>query len=118
FGGGPSERRFKPIALVSGGWASDPHDVVIDTDTAAKHAYKIGDTIKAKGNGAVGSYTIVGLGKLSGVSIGGATMAAFDVATARTILQKQGYDTISVAAKPGISQPRLAPEIQPVLPPH
>jgi len=118
FGVDPSQSRFNPITLVSGRWASDPHDVVIDTDTAAKHAYKIGDTIKAKGNGAVGTYTIVGLGKLTGVSIGGATMAAFDVATARTVLQKQGYDTISVAAKPGISQARLAREIEPVLPPH
>src|SRR5262249_642735 len=50
------------------------------------------------------------------VSIGGATIAVFDVATARTILQQQGYDTISVAAKPGISQARLTREIAPVLP--
>src|SRR5262249_61034487 len=95
FGVDPSQSRFNPITLVSGRWASDPHEVVIDTNTAAKHAYKIGDTIKAKGNGAVGMYTIVGLGKLSGVSIGGATMAALEVPNARTILHKQGYHTIS-----------------------
>jgi len=118
FGVDPSQGRFTPISLVAGRWASDPHEVVIDTNTATKHDYKIGDTIKAKGNGALGTYRIVGLGKLSGVSIGGATLAAFDVATARTILQKQGYDAISVAAQPGISQARLAREIEPVLPPH
>jgi putative ABC transport system permease protein len=116
FGVDPSQSRFNPITLVTGRWASDPHEVVIDTNTAAKHHYAVGDSIRAKGNGPLRSYTIVGLGKLSGVSIGGATMAVFDVATARTILQEQGYDTISVAAKPGISQARLVREIAPVLP--
>jgi putative ABC transport system permease protein len=118
FGVDPSQSRFNPITLVAGRWASDPHEVVIDTDTAANHHYAVGESIRAKGNGPLGTYRIVGLGKLSGVSIGGATMAVFDVATARTILQKQGYDAISVAAKPGVSQARLAREIAPVLPAH
>src|SRR5262245_29884111 len=107
FGVDPSQSRFNPITLVTGRWASGPHEVVIDTNTAARHHYAVGHTIRAKGNGPLRTYTIVGLGKLSGVSIGGATMAVFDVATARTILGKRGYDTISVAAKPGTSQARL-----------
>jgi putative ABC transport system permease protein len=118
FGVEPSQSRFNPITLVTGRWASGPHEVVIDADTAAKHHYAVGDSIRAKGVGPLGTYTIVGLGKLSSVSIGSATIAVFDVATARTILQKQGYDTISVAAKPGISQARLAREVAPVLPAH
>src|SRR5262249_24962472 len=36
FGVDPSQSRFNPITLVTGRWASDPHEVVIDTDTAAK----------------------------------------------------------------------------------
>jgi putative ABC transport system permease protein len=118
FGVDPSQSRFNPITLVTGRWASGPHEVVIDTGTAAKHHYAVGDSIRAKGKGPLRPYRIVGLGKLSGVSIGGATMAIFDVATARTILQEQGYDSISVAAKPGISQARLVREIAPVLPAH
>ena len=118
FGVDPNESRFDPITLVSGRWPSDAHQVVIDSDTAAKHHYAVGDSIGAKGNGPLRSYTVVGLGKLSGVSIGGATLAVFDVATARRILEQQGYDAISVAAKPGISQARLAGEIEPVLPSH
>lgn len=116
FGVDPRQGRFNPIKLVSGRWASGPNEVVIDTETAAQHLYAVGDSIRAKGNGQLGTYTIVGLGKLSSVSIGSATLAAFDVTTARAILQKQGYDTISVAAKPGISQADLAREIAPVLP--
>src|SRR5215831_3522270 len=118
FGVDASQSRFNPITLVTGRWASGPHEVVIDTSTAARHHYAVGDSIRAKGNGPLRPYRIVGLGKLSGVSIGSATISVFDVATARTILQKQGYDTISVAAKPGISQARLVREIAPVLPAH
>ena len=117
FGIDPSQPRFNPITLASGHWAQGPGQVVIDTATAANEHYKVGDAIAAKGDGPVKSYTVVGLGKISGVSIGGATLAVFDVPTAASILNKSGYDGISVAAKPGVSEPRLAAEIKPLLPP-
>lgn len=117
FGIDPSQPRFNPITLVAGHWAAGPRQVVVDTATAANKHYKVGDSIAAKGDGPVKSYTVVGLGKISGVSIGGATLAVFDVPTAASILNKSGYDSISVAAKPGISQNRLAAEIKPLLPP-
>jgi putative ABC transport system permease protein len=117
FGIDPSQPRFNPITLTSGHWADGPGQVVIDTATAAHQHYKVGDTIAAKGDGPIKSYAVVGLGKISGVSIGGATLAVFDVPTAASILNKTGYDDISVAAKPGVSQTRLAAEIKPLLPP-
>jgi putative ABC transport system permease protein len=117
FGIDPSQPRFNPITLTSGHWAEGPRQVVIDTGTAANEHYKVGDTIAAKGDGPIKSYTVVGLGKIGGVSIGGATLAVFDVPTAASILDKTGYDNISVAAKPGVSQTRLAAEIKPLLPP-
>ena len=116
FGIDPSQSRFNPITLASGHWAAGPRQVVIDTTTAAQSTIGWGDTIAAKGDGPVKSYTVVGLGKISGVSIGGATMAVFDLPTAASILNKSGYDNISVAAKPGVSQNRLAAEIKPLLP--
>src|SRR6516164_9839581 len=117
FGIDPREPRFNPITLASGHWAAGPRQVVIDTATAANKHYKLGDTISAKGDGPLRSYTVVGLGKINGVSIGGATLAVFDVPTAESILDKSGYDDISVAAKPGVSPTRLATEIKPLLPP-
>jgi len=116
FGIDPSQPRFNPITLASGHWAEGPRQVVIDTNTAANKHYKVGDTISAKGDGPIKPYTVVGLGKISGVSIGGATLAVFDVPTAASILHKTGYDNISVASKPGVSQRRLAAEIKPLLP--
>ena len=117
FGIDPSQPRFNPITLTSGHWAQGPGQVVIDTVTAANEHYKVGDAIAAKGDGAMKTYTVVGLGKISGVSIGGATLAVFDVPTAASILNKSGYDDISVAAKPGVSERRLAGEIKSLLPP-
>ena len=102
FGIDPASARFNPITLASGRWAKGPGQVVIDTATATHEHYKLGDTIAAKGDGPVRSYTVVGLGKISGVSIGGATLAVFDVPTAASILNKSGYDGISVAARPGV----------------
>ncbi|MBV8997561.1 MAG: FtsX-like permease family protein [Solirubrobacterales bacterium] len=116
FGIDPRQPRFNPITLASGHWADGPRQVVIDTATAAHKHYKVGDTISAKGDGPVRSYTVVGLGKINGVSIGGATLAVFDVPTAASILGKSGYDDISIAATPGVSQTRLAAEIKPLLP--
>ncbi len=117
FGIDPSQPRFNPITLASGHWAVGPGQVVIDTATAAGEHYRVGDTIAAKGDGPVKSYTVVGVGKIGGVSIGGATLAIFDVPTAAAVLHKSGYDDISVAARPGVSQARLAAEIEPLLPP-
>jgi putative ABC transport system permease protein len=116
FGVDPSETRFDPVALVSGHWARGSHQVVIDSGTAANHHYRLGATIGAKGASRLAYYRIVGIGKISGISIGGATMAIFDVPTARAILDQPGFDEISVAAKAGVSEARLAAEIRLLLP--
>jgi putative ABC transport system permease protein len=117
FGVDPSQPRFNPITLASGHWAAGPGQVVIDTATAANQHYELGDEISANGDGPVRSYTVVGLGKINGVSTGGATLAVFDVPTAASILGRSGYDDISVSAKSGVSPTRLAAEIKPLLPP-
>ncbi len=117
FGVDPKESRFNPLALTAGKWASAADEVVIDSATASKKHYAIGATIGAKADGPVEKYKVVGIATINGVSIGGATLAAFDVPTAQAILNKPGQlDGISVAAKPGVSEAKLADEIRPVLP--
>jgi putative ABC transport system permease protein len=116
FGVDPTQPRFNPITLVAGHWPHGPNQVVIDSGTAANHHYRLGDTIGAKGASRLAYYKVVGTGKISGISIGGATMAIFDVPTARAILEQPGFDEISVAAKAGVSEARVAAEIRPLLP--
>ena len=55
----------------------------------------------------------------SSTSIGGATLAFFDLPTAQALFDKRGeLDQIDVAAKPGISKQALIAQVQKVLPPH
>ncbi len=117
FGVDPSETRFNPITLVAGHWAQGPNQVVIDSGTAANHHYRLGETIGAKGASRLADYTVVGIGEISGISIGGATLAIFDVPTAGAIFDQPGFDEISVAAKAGVSEARMAAEIRRLLPP-
>ncbi len=67
----------------------------------------------------VQQYKIAGIVKLGDVSsIGGATMAIFDLPTAQKLFDKVGkYDTINVAAKQGVSPAQLVAQIRPILPP-
>lgn len=82
-------------------------------------AYDVRDTIQAKGNtGPIDHYTITGLVELPGVSLGSATIAMFDVATAQALLGKQGrYGSISVIGKPDVTPELLATQIRPLLSP-
>jgi putative ABC transport system permease protein len=117
FGVDPHSKQYNPISLTTGQWASGPSEVVIDTRTAGKHHYKVGDRIGAKANGPIRSYTITGLATIKGVSIGGATLAVFDVPTVQRILNEPGrYDGIAALAKSGVTPTRLAAEIAPSLP--
>ena len=63
-------------------------------------------------------FTIAGTVKFGGVSsLGGATMAVFATPTAQQVFNKQGrYDTIQVAARPGVTPQQLLAEIRPLLP--
>ena len=115
----PKQPRFSPLTLTTGRWAAGPNEIVIDSNTATKHNYAVGDRIGAKGEGPVHQYTVTGIGKLGGAGFGGlVTLAAFDLKTAQQVLDREGsLDAISVAAKPGVSQDELARAIRPLLPP-
>jgi putative ABC transport system permease protein len=117
FGVDPAQPRFSPIRLTTGTWARGGDQVVIDSVSAEKHHYAVGDSIAAKADGPVRRYTISGIGKLGGATIGGLTIAAFDLPTAQAVLHKRGrLDEIDVAAARGVSQPQLVRRVQPLLP--
>src|SRR5689334_21132371 len=80
--------------------------------------YTVGDTIKASGSNAAIEYSGSGIASDGSVeSLGGASLAIFDLPTAQKLFEKQGaYDSISVKAKPGVSPQALKREIKPLLP--
>ncbi len=109
--------RFNPLTLVEGEWP-EPDQVVIDKETAGKEDFEVGETIGIQAEGPVQRLSISGIMQFSsGLSIGGATLAGFDLPTAQRLMRKDGrLDEIAVASKAGVTDPELVREIQEILP--
>ena len=76
---------------------------MIDEATADKENFDVGETIGVQGDGPVERLRISGIVRFGSVStIGGATLAGFDLPTAQRIFDKEGkLDEIAVAAAAG-----------------
>jgi putative ABC transport system permease protein len=119
FGIDTTQPRFNPLRLTEGRWASGGGEVVIDAATARKHGFDVGETVGVSARGPVRRYRIAGIAKYGSVdSLGGATIAVFTIPAAQRLLGKQGrLDSISLAARPGISQEQMVGQVRPLLPP-
>jgi putative ABC transport system permease protein len=118
FGFDPDQPRFNPMKLKQGSWASGPHQIVIDAGTASKYHFKVGEPISVSAQGPTRRFQITGIARFGSVdSIGNATFGVFDVPTAQKLLRKEGqFDSIFLAAKPGVTPERLVREVKPLLP--
>lgn len=108
---------FNPLALVRGSWPA-ANEVVIDQSTAGKEDIKIGDIVGVQAEGPVRRLNVSGIVKFGSVAtIGGATLAGFDLNTAQKLFGEPGkLDEIAVSAKPGVTDPVLLRQIREVLP--
>ena len=109
---------FNPLTLIKGRW---PHgdEVVIDKSVAHKEHFAVGQTIGVEAEGPVRHLRVAGIVKFGSVStIGGATLAGFDLPTAQKLFAKPGQlDEIAVKAKPNVSTDELLAQIRGILPP-
>ena len=114
----PSQPRFNSLTLVAGSWPK-AGEIVIDSGTAKKKHFEPGQTIGVQSRGPVERLRISGLVHFGAVaSIGGATLAGFDLRTAQKLFDKEGeLDQIRVAKKAGVTQAALLAQIRSVLPP-
>ncbi len=96
----PTQPEFNSLTLSSGAWPKDG-EVVVDTATAAKKNLSAGQEIGVQAEGPVENFRISGLVKFGAVdTIGGATLAGFDLPTAQRLFGKTGkLDQIRVAAQ-------------------
>jgi putative ABC transport system permease protein len=128
FGGAPNlgfsisngASRFNPLSLVEGRWPQGDQ-VVIDRETAKKKHFAVGQTIGVQAEGPVVQLRISGLVKFgtSDLTIGGATLAGFDVPTAQRLFNKPGqFDEIDIAAKQTTTPAQLAKQVETVVPPN
>jgi putative ABC transport system permease protein len=110
--------QFSPLKLKTGRWPEGPRQVALDAGTAASENFRVGDTVTVSALGAKRRYEVTGIASFGGVdSLGGATMAIWDLPTAQTVLHKQGrFDGISIAAKESTSPAALIRAVQPLVP--
>jgi putative ABC transport system permease protein len=113
----PAHPDFNILTLVAGSWPR-AGQVVIDQSTAQKKHIAVGQTIGVQARGPVEALRITGLVKFGAVaSIGGATLAGFDLSTAQHLFGKQGkLDEILIAGKTGVSSQQLVADVQKILP--
>jgi putative ABC transport system permease protein len=113
-----AQPQFSPLELQSGAWAKGASQVVVDAGTADKGTLAVGDTVKVATLGVTKPYEVTGIATFGDVdSLGGATMAIFDVPTAQALLHKEGvYDGISLQAKDGTSPAELVKSVEPLVP--
>ena len=125
YGGAPNlgfaiadgESVFNPLTLVEGTWPG-PDEVVVDKETASKEDFEVGETIGVQAEGPVERLRVAGIVQFSsGLTIGGATLAGFDLPTAQRLMKKEGrLDEIAVAARPGVADAELVRQIEEILP--
>ncbi len=113
----PTKPRFNTLTLVDGSWPA-AGEVVVDISTARKKHLEAGRTIRVQAEGPAQRFRISGLVRFGGAaSLGGATLAGFDLRTAQRLFDKEGQlDQIRVSARPGVTPEQLVQEIRPILP--
>lgn len=121
FGRDPSTIDQKDaFQIIDGRWAKGPDEVTIDVASAKKAHVSVGDTIRVEGSGPLQRFRVVGLLQWgSSNSLGGATMAVFDLPTAQNLFGLRGrLSEIDVNAAAGVTPAQLVARIRPLLPPH
>jgi putative ABC transport system permease protein len=104
--------------LVEGAAPTTSDQVAIDAGTAKTHDLTVGERIVVLFQGPKREFTISGVFRIGQTdSLLGATAAAFDLATAQEVMDRQGtYDFLSVVADEGVSAGTLRSRVSEVLP--
>jgi putative ABC transport system permease protein len=112
------ESQFNPLTLLEGAWPR-ANEVAVDKQTAADQGFEIGETIGVQAEGPVRRMRLAGIFEFaSGLSIGGATLAGFDLPTAQGLFDKVGkLDEIAIASTPNLPPAELVSQVEEILPP-
>lgn len=104
--------------LAGGHAPSGKDEVAIDSETAKRAGYKVGDTVRISVDGPVLTPTITGVFTTDDGNVAaGGSLALFDTATAQKLFGKAGtYDEIDVKAAAGTSQSALKSALDKALP--
>ncbi|WP_369366602.1 ABC transporter permease [Streptomyces sp. CG4] len=106
--------------LVSGHAPHGKGEVLLDSKTAKRAGYQVGDTVRLSVDGPVLTPTISGIFTTDDGNVAaGGSLALFDTPTAQKLFGKKGgYDEIDVKAAAGTSQSALKSALDSALPSH
>ncbi|WP_406170002.1 ABC transporter permease [Streptomyces sp. NBC_00996] len=104
--------------LTSGHAPKGTGEVAIDSETAKRAGYKVGDTVRLSVDGPVLTPTVTGIFTTDDGNVAaGGSLALFDTATSQKLFHSVGsYDEIDVKAAPGTSQTALRNALDDVVP--
>jgi len=113
-----SDTELNIATLREGTGPAGPGEVAIDAGTAENNDFRLGEAVDILFVGPRQTFRIVGIFGFDQVdSLLGATVAAFDTATAQQVLDAEGqFDSIEAAAAPGVSQADLLAAINATIP--
>ncbi|MFF4035712.1 ABC transporter permease [Streptomyces sviceus] len=106
--------------LAEGAAPHGANQVAIDSETAKRAGYKVGDTVRISVDGPVLRPVVTGIFTTDDGNVAaGGSLALFDTATAQKLFGKPGtYDEIDVKAASGTSQTALRAALEKALPAH
>ncbi len=111
-----TEKSLSPNTLVDGRAATGPDEIMIDIDSAEKAGHRVGDTISVLTPGPRVDAELVGTFRFGEGGLAGASLTAFDTATAQELLTAPGQFTgIGVAAAEGVDNDELADRVADVV---
>ena len=107
-----------PLQIRSGEAPAQPEEVAIDANTARKAGLEVGEKVQIVTQTGSATYTLSAIVGLEGAdTIGGATFALFDLATAQRLFDREGlFDQIYVVGREGTSAASVASAITAILP--
>ena len=83
-----------------------PNEVLMDSGTARRHGFHVGDRVQVLLDGPAREFRIVGLFGLGDLlDVGGVTFAVFDLETGQQVFESPGsLDAVDVTVEPGVAK--------------
>ncbi|MFE9774992.1 ABC transporter permease [Streptomyces sp. NPDC005931] len=105
--------------LVDGHAPKGEGEILIDSETAKRTGYRVGDTVRMSVDGPVLEPRVAGVFTTDDGNVAaGGSLTLFDTATAQKLFGKAGtFDEIAVKAKDGVSEAALRAQLDRALPP-
>jgi putative ABC transport system permease protein len=111
-------QQVSALHIIAGGPPTSADEVVMDATTAQNYHFSVGQQVRILTVGPVRTFTISGIAEFGSLgNLAGATLAAFTLPTAQSVVQEVGQlDTIDVVTAPGASKPAVQRDIARILP--